>query len=200
MPIESRQALLQRLWSVLEPVAAGAGFEIVDIEYIREKVWIVRVYADRPNLSVIAGLGVEPGKGISLDECGTLSQLFSASLDVEDFIPHAYHLEVSSPGVQRPLRKPVDFQRFLGFPLRVKTLEPILSADPKVKVPSRNLVGTLRSASEDAIDVEMNGSLYAVPLSLIQKAYLDPDMDAWLRLASNLRDETEATEETDDER
>ena len=125
------------------------------------------------------------------DECSLLSQLFSAHLDVEDVIPHAYHLEVSSPGIQRPLRNLVDFQRFSECPLKVKTFEPVFSTNPKVTIPSRNLVGRLLQILPDAIEVEMNGSPYLVPLSLIQKAYIDPDMDEWLRLASKAQAEGE---------
>ncbi|MCB9639487.1 MAG: ribosome maturation factor RimP [Myxococcales bacterium] len=192
----TRNSVIESLWTLLEPFVEGAGFELLEIEYVREGQWVVRLFADKPNLPVVEGIGVAPGQGISIDDCASLSRQISAFLDVEDVIPHAYSLEVSSPGAQRPLRKKTDFQRFASCHMRVRSLDPIRSEDPNFPTPSRNMYGYVKGIEEDYLVLDMEGHLFHVPWNLIAKAYLDPDMDAWLALASKTRlDEQEETGE-----
>jgi len=111
------EALVQNITDVIEPLLQAQGFEIVELQLRQRKgSWLVRVFVD------VEG-------GISLDDCRTLSLEIGQVLDAEDLIPESYVLEVSSPGLDRPLRTPRDFRRqchhmvtiFLRIPLLGKT-------------------------------------------------------------------------------
>ncbi len=103
------------LFAIAEPLCNEEGYELVDIRYLREQSgWVVRAFIDR--------LGGRSG-GISFADCERISRELSAVLDVEDPIPHAYNLEVSSPGVDRPLRTASHFRRFVGHTARVLLTE-----------------------------------------------------------------------------
>jgi ribosome maturation factor RimP len=94
-----------------EPLLEDMGIELVDIEFRREgHGWVLRLYIDRQD-------------GVTLDDCATVSREVSRYLEVEDPIEQAYHLEVSSPGLERPLKKEKDFARFSGRRARIKLLE-----------------------------------------------------------------------------
>ncbi len=106
--------------AVAERVASSYGLEIFDVQYKREgQGWVVRVQIDRP------GPAASAEESVSIDDCATLSRELSAILDVEDFIPAAYTLEVSSPGLDRPLRNADDYRRFSGRYAKLVTREPI---------------------------------------------------------------------------
>jgi ribosome maturation factor RimP len=95
-----------------EPVLRELGLELVEVQYRQEgHGWVVRFFIDREG-------------GVTLDDCATVSRAISTWLDVEDLIEHAYHLEVSSPGLERPLKKVEDFKRFAGRNARIKIKEP----------------------------------------------------------------------------
>lgn len=105
--------VIDRVRKAVEPVLADAGTEVIDIEYRREPIGMVlRVFIDRP-------------EGVSLEACSAASGLIDAELDKTEAIKGSYHLEVSSPGVERRLTKPEHFRRFAGSPARVKTGEAI---------------------------------------------------------------------------
>ena len=112
-----RETLVQNITNLLEPMLQEQGFELVELQLQQRKgAWLVRVFVDAEG-------------GISLDDCRTLSLELGQVLDAEDLIPESYVLEVSSPGLDRPLRTPRDFQRqlqrmvtvFLHTPLLGKT-------------------------------------------------------------------------------
>ena len=99
--------------ALLEPVVAGFGFELVDVEYVKEAgTWYLRVYIDKPG-------------GITVDDCEALSRKFSDILDEKDYIEDTYIFEVSSPGLGRPLKKEKDFQRSLGEDVELRTFRAI---------------------------------------------------------------------------
>jgi ribosome maturation factor RimP len=101
--------VVEKVEQLLLPVVEDLGLELVDIEYQREeRGWVLRVYLDKDG-------------GINLDECAQASREFSTLLDVEDIIGTVYNLEVSSPGLERPLKKLADFERFAGEPAKIKT-------------------------------------------------------------------------------
>lgn len=98
---------------LLEPIIEENKFELVDVEYVKEAgTYYLRAYIDKEG-------------GISIDDCELVSRALSDLLDKEDFIPDAYILEVSSPGLGRPLKKDQDFQRSMGEEVDIKLYRPI---------------------------------------------------------------------------
>lgn len=140
-----------------EPLASAEGLELVDVEFLREQAgWILRVFIDKP------------GGGVGLEECSSMSRALDAALDVEDFIPHEYSLEVSSPGLNRPLKKPEHFTRAVGKKVKVKTFGPI--GEP----PRKNFSGVLKEASPGEVTVEVEGAgAFKIPFREIAKANLE---------------------------
>ena len=135
---------------------ASTPFEVVAVEFRRSgKEWFLRIYIDHED-------------GVTHDHCETVTRLVSAALDEADPIEHAYLLEVSSPGVDRPLVRPQDFQRFQGERVQVKSYSPI--AGRKV------FTGVLVAGESEAIRVriEDDGKEYDIPLESIAKATLKP--------------------------
>ena len=103
------------LWRLIEPPIEGAGLELVELQWNREtEGWVMRVFIDRPAGPKVPGV-VEGGESVfepmfvSHEDCEQVSRDLSATLDVADCIHHAYRLEVSSPGIDRPLRRERDF-------------------------------------------------------------------------------------------
>ena len=136
----------------------SAGLEIVVVQYRREAHgWVLRVVLDHPD-------------GVSVDDCARFSRELSDLLDVEDPVPSAYNLEVSSPGLDRPLAKPRDFVRFAGSAI---TLTTNLSVGGR-----RNFQGTLRGMDGERVLLEVDGRTLALEWSWIKKANLVPVADA----------------------
>jgi len=152
--MEQRE-LIRRLWVMVEPVVAYQGLELVELEFQREpRGWVLRLYIDRQE------------GGVSLDDCTSVSREVSDLLDVKEPIDHPYCLEVSSPGPERPLRKPKDFQRWLGHRVKLK----IWGAGRKV------IQGTLLDLKGDVLEIETPAGIQRVPLSEIARARL---VDSW---------------------
>lgn len=102
-----------RVRALGEEVVRRAGYSLVDVEYRRESVgWVLRLFIDKPG-------------GVTLDDCQTVSHEFGTVLEVEDPIPHQFRLEVSSPGLDRPLKSDGDFLEAVGRRVRVVAREPI---------------------------------------------------------------------------
>lgn len=97
---------------LLEPVLEKDGIELVDVEYVRERNWILRIYIDKEG-------------GVDLNDCQTVSEKAGALLDEKDLIPDNYMLEVSSPGLDRVLKKDKDFIRYTGEDVDVKLFAPL---------------------------------------------------------------------------
>ena len=97
-----REEYEQQTETLLEPIVTELGFELVDVEYVKEGgTWYLRAYIDKPG-------------GIAVDDCEAVSRRFSDILDEKDYIADSYVFEVSSPGLGRPLKKEKDFKRSLG--------------------------------------------------------------------------------------
>jgi ribosome maturation factor RimP len=163
----TQESVAERARKLLEPVLAREGYELVEGEWLREGgAWVLRLYVDKPG-------------GVGIDDCQAVSRLVETILDVEDFIEPAYSLEVSSPGVDRPLRKPEDFGRFSGQRAKVKAFGPVESA---AGLPSRKQwTGTLRGFRDGAVEIEVDGKLHRIPVDRIAKAHLEYDIEADLR-------------------
>jgi ribosome maturation factor RimP len=145
-----------RIRQVLDPILKALGLDLWNLEFQKAgPKWLLRIYLDR-----------EIGGGVTLSDCERVSRDLSTALDVEDFIPHAYTLEVSSPGLDRVLTRPEHFQRFAGSLIRIKTYQPI----NREKV----FKGTLRGILDTFVKLEVSeGEIMAIPLSNIAKAQLE---------------------------
>jgi len=147
---------------IAEPIVAASGCELVSIEYRREPHgWVLRLFVER--------LGHDPRLvtgGVTLAECTRVSRDLSLALDVAELIDHAYHLEVSSPGLDRPLVKPHDYVRFVG--LRAK----IHLHDPDPRYPNRrNFKGEILPGTPVTLREDDLGEV-TLPFDAIAKAHL----------------------------
>ncbi len=144
---------LQTLKTVIEPVAQSRGYELVDVEWKTEQGQaVLRVFVDREG-------------GVSLDGCAEISRDLSPALDVSDAIPSAYTLEVSSPGLNRPLTKESDFRRFVGKRARIRTRH-------GVEGDRRNFSGRLVATSEGKVKIDVGDRTFEVPVDDVEKANL----------------------------
>jgi ribosome maturation factor RimP len=142
------------LRAMLEPGVKALGFELVDTELSGGAgQTVLRVYIDHP-------------RGINVDDCAKVSRQLSAVLDVEDPIAGQYLLEVSSPGLDRPLVMREDFVRFQGETVKVKTYEPIMGR--------RNFTGRLTAVEGDHVIVEIDNESLDLSLAAIERARLVP--------------------------
>jgi len=125
-------------------------------------------------------LFVDKAGGFGIDDCQLVSRIVEPILDVEDFIEPAYDLEVSSPGLERPLRKPSDFERFAGQRARIKSFGPVAGTAPDS--PGRkHWTGVLQGFKDGAVEIDVDGQRHRVPHDQIAKASLEYDFDAELR-------------------
>jgi ribosome maturation factor RimP len=152
-----KQSIEARVTGLAEQVAASLGLEVVLIEIKGEgSSSIVRTYIDQPS-------------GVTLDDCERFSKRFSVALDVEDWIPFSYVLEVSSPGLNRPLVKEADFHRFCGKNAKVRTRIPIEG--------QRNFKGKIIELNEGRVTLEVAPEKKAViAVTDIEKASLIADL------------------------
>lgn len=144
-----------------EPLLGEQGLELVDLELERRagRLW-VRLFIDRKQTS---------GGGITVDECGDFNLAFSQLLDVEELIPDSYTLEVSSPGVNRRIRKLKDFMKYMGQTLRVVLNNP---------APGRKkITGRLVEADEEGVTLEVDKERFTISHSSIKRANLEYRFD-----------------------
>lgn len=135
-----------------EELAGPLGLEIVDVEFQREAGGrVLRVFIDKPG-------------GVTLDDCEALSQRLSQRLDEVDPIQESYSLEVSSPGIERPLKKPQDYARFAGRLVHVRTYGPV---DGR-----RNFRGELLGLEDDVVVIRLEQGEVRIPLQQVAKARL----------------------------
>src|SRR5262245_65203855 len=121
----SRNPPHHRLISIVEPVCQAAGYELVELRFVLEQGgWTLRVAVDRP-LDDQTDLDEVPADRVDLVDCENLSRELSAVLDVEDPIPQAFHLEISSPGIDRPLRTAAHFGHFVGSEAKIQLAVPL---------------------------------------------------------------------------
>jgi ribosome maturation factor RimP len=151
-----KQSVETRAAELAEPVIAGLGMELVDVEFLHDRdSWILRLFIDKPG-------------GVGLEDCETVSHSVETLLDVEEVVQHAYHLEVSSPGLDRRLRKPEHFRRAEGRTVKLKTFGPL--GEP----PRRNFRGVLISVADDGVTLDVEGAgTVRIPFRDIAKANLE---------------------------
>jgi ribosome maturation factor RimP len=164
---------IRDLWTLAEPYVNDAGFDLVEVQAGHEAAgFVVRLYIDRlPTAGSADAVGAVANlASISHEDCERVSRDLSAALDVADLIPHAYQLEVSSPGLDRPLRRERDFARFAGQSARIRLTEGV---DGR-----RNFSGTLRGAHDGLVEIDCDGRSYQLPISGVAQAKLLPDWEA----------------------
>ena len=144
------------LWELFEPVVTGMGFELVEIEFnAHPKNKVLRLYIDKED-------------GILIEDCSEVSRQVSALIDVEDPIDGFFNLEVSSPGLDRPLRKIEDYERFKGEMVKIKTSMP--------QKGQRNFKGKIMGTEKDTVIIECEEKEVSLPIAAIEKARLIPNI------------------------
>ena len=144
---------VRRAWRELEPHVAEQGFELIELEFAGQGGrGVMRLYVDREG-------------GVTIDDCVVVSQVLGPVLDAADFVPDHYVLEVSSPGIDRPLRRPGDFERFAGEPVVLKSVAPV---DGR-----KRFKGVLKGFEDGAVRVECDDRTYAIAIDNVQRANLD---------------------------
>lgn len=146
--------LEEKIEQAIAPTIESMGFQFWGLEYIPAgKHSTLRIYIDKEG-------------GVTVDDCGDVSYQISAIMDVEDPITSAYHLEVSSPGMDRQLFKPEQYAAYVGQILQVRTGVSVMGR--------KRFKGEMTSCTDSQIDVEVDGEIYEIPMDLIDKANLVP--------------------------
>lgn len=146
----------EQIRRLLDPILKSMGLDLWDMEFRKQgPKWLLRVYIDR-----------EISGGVTLADCEGVSRDLGAALDVEDIVPHAYTLEVSSPGLDRALTKPEHFVRFTGSMIKIKTYQPIDG--------QKVFRGTLGALDENAVMLKLDsGAVLNIPIDNIARASLE---------------------------
>lgn len=154
------------LWEIGEKACDLYGVDLVELELHKGKGrWLVRFYIDRRGPEDESEGGRKGGGGVDVEDCANVSKAISKLLDAKDPIDYAYTLEVSSPGLERPLRRVEDFRAYKGGTVKIRVTEPISGR--------RNFIGTLLGASEEGVLIKTDTEEeFSIPLKNIKKARL----------------------------
>jgi ribosome maturation factor RimP len=147
-------ALKEKLLALLEPPLTAMGYELVDLEVRVGGNGLLRIYIDREG-------------GVDLEDCERVSRQIGTLLDVEEPIPDSYALEVSSPGLDRPLRTAAHFERFAGHEAKIRLAGPLEGR--------RNFKGRLCGVEDDGILIDVDGRQWHLPLAEVATAHLVPE-------------------------
>jgi ribosome maturation factor RimP len=148
--------ILRDIEDAVEGVLGQESVELVDLNYLQENGrWVLRFFIDKEG-------------GVTISDCENLSKRIGALLDATEMIPHKYALEVSSPGLNRILKKEKDFQRFSGERVKVRVRAPIDG--------QRRFRGTLKGVEDGGVLVEHEGGTLKFQFGSIEEARLDPDI------------------------
>lgn len=149
------KSISQEVADLIAPILEDMGFELVDVEFLSSHGrWVLRLFVDREG-------------GITLDECAMLSREFGTLLDVKELILHEYVLEVSSPGIERPLKRIKDYFASLDKTVKIRTMYHIEGR--------RNFVGVLKKVEGEVITLLVDGSDISFPIDSVEKANLVHD-------------------------
>jgi len=153
MEKESNMLLIDRVTALITPVLVEMAAELIEAQFRREgHGWVLRLIIDTE-------------AGVTLDDCARVSREAGNLLEIEELITYPYHLEVSSPGLDRPLRNEKDFRRFVGRLAKVKTSEAING--------QQVFIGRLGPVNDDAIAMTIEQGEVVIPFALIAKARLE---------------------------
>lgn len=137
-----REQIEQLVEKLVDQIIDGSDLELVDVEYVKERDWYLRVYLDKPG-------------GLEVEDCQRVSEKLENKLDELDPIKESYFLEVSSPGLDRPLKKDKDFIRHMGNKVEVHTFAPLNG--------QKLIVGVLTGLDEDNIQLKVDGVDMIIP-------------------------------------
>jgi len=147
--------IISNIKELLEPILFEKRLELFDIEFKSQgQKGVLRVFIDKD-------------EGVTIDDCTVISRELGTLLEVHDVIPGSYTLEISSPGLTRPLKKPSDYVRFKGKAVKIKTIEDI--EDKNI------FTGKLLDFKDETVYIETDGTNYLIPYSKIEKANLELD-------------------------
>ncbi|OGQ22391.1 MAG: hypothetical protein A3I05_10070 [Deltaproteobacteria bacterium RIFCSPLOWO2_02_FULL_44_10] len=147
------ESLLQRIEEIITPILGQLGLHLVEREFLQEYGrWILRLYIDKPE------------GGVTIDHCQEASRVLGSAIDVEGMIDRTYTLEVSSPGIDRPLRTEEDFCRFVGSNIRLKTKYPLEGRS--------HYKGILKRFENGNIYMEIDEKEYCIPHQSLHRARL----------------------------
>jgi len=146
----------EKIMQLIEPVIESEGMEIIDLECLKMKYrWLVRIYIDKEG-------------GVTIADCSEISKQAGDILDVYDVLPGSYTLEVSSPGLDRPLARDKDFIKYRGSTVRIKTAEKLDGV--------KNFHGKLNDYLDEngtkTLIVDVSGKIYHIPRDMVVKAHL----------------------------
>jgi len=149
--------IIREITQIAYPILDEKDFELVDVEYLSEHgTWVLRIYVDKEG-------------GITLDECGLLSREIGELIDVKDILQHEYVLEVSSPGLDRPLKKERDFLGSIGKKIKIKMLEPVNGR--------RNFTGYLQDFNNGTLALDEENQVIFLSFQAVEKANLVYDFE-----------------------
>jgi ribosome maturation factor RimP len=149
---EGQRDVVVQVSGLIEPVVEEVGYDLVAVEYLMDRGrWVLRVYIDRDG-------------GVTVDDCARVSREIDHLIEVKDIIRHEYILEVSSPGVNRPLTKEKDFVRAVGKRVKIKTSTPVEGR--------RNITGQLREYKDGTLHVDHGGTLLSIRAENVKRANL----------------------------
>jgi len=147
------EELLQEVSRLIEPIIQSQGMDLVDVEYQKERQgWVLRVFIDHED-------------GISVEDCAEVSGELGAVLEIHDFVPSPYVLEVSSPGLNRRLKKEQDFNKYRNRLITLKTWEAVEGR--------KNFRGVLLGLEGEKVRLEVERRIYEIPFQRISKANLE---------------------------
>ena len=149
-----REITIEALRQLIEPILEAEGMSLVDLQWNRRgRRWVLALFMDKEG-------------GVSLDDCAHISRQVGERIEVDNLIDHAYTLEVSSPGLDRPLRTVADYERFQGHLVRVTTTIPIQGRS--------TIVGRLKGVEGQTVVVETErAGIIPIPLAQIKHARLE---------------------------
>lgn len=148
----SKTNVASQIEVLIRPVIEEINLELVDVEFVKEGAqWYLRVYIDKP-------------EGVGLDDCQAVSEKIDIILDEKDPISQSYILEVSSPGIERPLKKADDYLRFAGRLISVNTYAPLNG--------SKNITGQLIGLEDSKVVIVVDGEQISIPIDKIASAKL----------------------------